>query len=117
MIRNLTVLLISIATEAKILNLSDDKCVNSLHRVDSLPYFNPESGEFPCMATGTVKSNEVGTHNTFYWLFRNENEDAPLTIWLNGGPGSSSMFSNFLMNGPIRFKKTGDGPDDFSADV
>lgn len=26
---------------------------------------------------------------------------APVVVWLNGGPGSSSMFGNFLENGPL----------------
>ena len=33
----------------------------------------------------------------------------PLVIWLNGGPGASSTFSNFLMTGPMRVDHYGDG--------
>ena len=40
-------------------------------------------------------------------------QNAPLIVWLNGGPGSSSMFGLFLENGPIRLSKNGTGDDDW----
>lgn len=69
------------------------------------------------MYAGTLFSNDEETHNMFYWLYRNEdnNDEAPLTIWLNGGPGASSAFANFLMNGPLRMSRTGDGEDDYEV--
>ena len=50
----------------------------------------------------------------FYWHFKNENlTEAPLIIWLNGGPGASSVFGLFLENGPLQLDKTGSTQDDY----
>ena len=42
----------------------------------------------------------------FYWLFRSRDDphNDPLIIYLQGGPGCSSLFSTFYENGPFYVK-------------
>lgn len=61
--------------------------------------------------------------NTFFWFIeaRTESSTAPLTIYINGGPGSSSMVGLFQENGPcqvveIAQDKLGTKPNDWGWD-
>merc|ERR1711907_228091 len=47
--------------------------------------------------------------NYFYWLFeaRKNPENAPVVLWLTGGPGCSSEIALFAENGPCTINKDG----------
>ena len=51
------------------------------------------------------------TINTFFWFIeaRTNPSTAPLTVFLNGGPGSSSMAGMFLENGPCEVVEIAQG--------
>jgi len=68
------------------------------------------------MYAGTLNASltTAQDHNLFFWLIKNTSLTNPdLVLWINGGPGSSSMFGLFQENGPILISRNGTGPDDF----
>jgi vitellogenic carboxypeptidase-like protein len=57
--------------------------------------------------SGYLTVNKTHQSNLFFWFFpaQNGNTSAPLLLWLQGGPGSSSLFGLFAEQGPIMVDK------------
>lgn len=52
--------------------------------------------------SGFLTVNKELDSNMFFWYFPAENgaSDAPVVLWLQGGPGASSLYGLFAENGP-----------------
>lgn len=59
--------------------------------------------------SGYLTVNEARDSNLFFWYFPAESngEEAPVILWLQGGPGVSSLFGLFEENGPFVVDKDG----------
>ncbi|GFO41601.1 carboxypeptidase [Plakobranchus ocellatus] len=55
---------------------------------------------------GYITTNRTLGNHLFFWHFASpENDDAPLLLWLNGGPAVSSMLGLFWEHGPLEIDR------------
>ena len=76
--------------------------------VSSLPLYGvPPTPQW----SGFLDASSGGNQGTFlhYWFAEAENNpaEAPVVLWLNGGPGSSSILGMLQENGPLIINSTG----------
>jgi len=85
-------------------NASMDKAdVQKLARVVGSQFHGVES------YSGYLTVDEGFNSNMFFWYFPAEQEPeyAPVVLWLQGGPGASSLFGLFTENGPLELDDHG----------
>jgi len=65
------------------------------------------TGSLPLQSfSGYFNVNKKCNSNLFTWFFKNTaNPNAPVLLWLQGGPGGSSMFGLFAEIGPFKIDK------------
>lgn len=56
---------------------------------------------------GFITVNKTYNSNMFFWFFPSQKDpmNDPVLLWLQGGPGGSSLFGLFVENGPIMVDK------------
>ena len=79
-------------------------CEQGNDEIKSLPGWE---GDLPSrMYSGFIEVNATANGSLFYWFIESEdpnaNESTPVLIWINGGPGASSLLGLFIENGPFR---------------
>ncbi|ORZ33382.1 serine carboxypeptidase-domain-containing protein [Catenaria anguillulae PL171] len=69
------------------------------YKVDSLPGIRLDDSQYTLYAGHLRVDNLNSTQFFMYYELANKTKD--VLVWLNGGPGSSSLFGHFVENGPI----------------
>ncbi|CAL1274970.1 unnamed protein product [Larinioides sclopetarius] len=80
----------------------DIETARALSKVEKLP----NAPHVPSYS-GLFTVNKKHDSNMFFWFFPAQNNDtnAPIIMWLQGGPGSSDIIGLFVINGPYIVRK------------
>eukprot|EP01084_Bolivina_argentea_P279997 478752_1 len=93
---------------SKIVNCNGGHGADVIHR---LAGYTPSSSNPPIIEySGFIEVNKTANGSLFYWLIEAQSgskSSTPLLIWLNGGPGASSLTGLFAENGPFRIESNG----------
>jgi vitellogenic carboxypeptidase-like protein len=78
--------------------------VHAVTKVEGISGWSPSTND---QHSGFITIDAPTNSNTFFWLSKSldGNADAPLLLWLQGGPGASSLFGLFTEIGPFNIDK------------
>ncbi|XP_043922753.1 probable serine carboxypeptidase CPVL [Protopterus annectens] len=73
-----------------------------IEKARELSLVGPLPGDNVKSYSGYLTVNETCNSNLFFWFFpaQTKPETAPVLLWLQGGPGGTSMFGLFVEHGP-----------------